>query len=88
MHIIREILYDFDTKLLLLCVKYIISFYFPSAATVGHGKSEGDRVHINTFNTYVNDVMQHVNSVKQKHPGLPCFVIGHSLVSSFYCCVI
>lgn len=46
---------------------------------VGHGKSEGDRVHINTFNTFVNDVMQHVNSMKEKHPGLPCFIIGHSL---------
>jgi len=51
--------------------------------TVGHGKSEGDRVHIDTFDTYVNDVIRHVDIVKKKHPGLACYIIGHSMVSCY-----
>jgi len=49
--------------------------------TVGHGKSEGDRVHVDNFDTYVNDVIKHVDIVKKKHPDLPCYIIGHSMVS-------
>ena len=48
--------------------------------SVGHGQSEGDRVHVNNFDEYVNDVLFHVDQVKEKHPDLPVFLIGHSMV--------
>jgi len=48
---------------------------------VGHGQSEGERVQISDFSTYCNDVIQHVNIIKNKHPNVPVFVIGHSMVS-------
>jgi len=46
---------------------------------VGHGRSEGDRVHIDKFDTFVNDTIQHVDIVKKRHPGINCFLIGHSM---------
>jgi len=47
---------------------------------VGHGKSDGDRIHIDSFRIYVRDVIQHVELLKVKHPGLPVFIIGESMV--------
>ena len=52
--------------------------------SVGHGRSEGDRVHVETFDTYVQDVIQHVERMKQEHPDVPCLLMGHSMVS-IYC---
>ena len=49
---------------------------------MGHGKSEGDRAHIEKFSTYVDDAIQHVYSVKEKYPDIPVFLLGHSMVSS------
>merc|ERR1711860_314543 len=51
---------------------------------VGHGKSEGDRVHIDHFSVYCRDVWQHITEMKEKHPGLPVFIYGHSMVSDIY----
>ena len=48
---------------------------------MGHGRSEGDRVHIEDFNTYVLDVINHVKDMKLSYPGIPCFLMGHSMVS-------
>ena len=50
---------------------------------VGHGKSDGDRIHIDDFQIYVRDLVQHIELLKVKHPGLPVFVIGESMV--LYC---
>lgn len=47
---------------------------------VGHGRSEGERVYIETIDTYVQDVIQHILVMKQRHPGLPCMLMGHSMV--------
>ena len=52
------------------------------AFTVGHGKSEGARVHIDSFSEYVDDLIQHVKLLKTSHPGIPMFLIGHSMVGS------
>lgn len=49
---------------------------------VGHGLSEGDRVHVSSNSTYPNDVIQHVNIIKNKHPNIPVFIIGHSMGGS------
>jgi acylglycerol lipase len=46
---------------------------------VGHGLSEGDRVHVDDGNTYVKDVLQHVNIVKEKYPTIPYLIFGHSM---------
>ena len=48
---------------------------------VGHGLSEGDRIHIDTIETYARDVILHVERFKVKHPTLPVFLFGHSMVS-------
>lgn len=51
-----------------------------SLFSVGHGRSGGDRVHINTFDTYIQDVISHVRDMKESFPGVPCFLMGHSMV--------
>ena len=48
--------------------------------TVGHGQSEGDRVHIDSIELYARDVIQHVERLKGEHPDLPVFLLGHSMV--------
>ena len=49
---------------------------------VGHGRSEGDRVHVETFDTYTADVIQHVERKKGEYPDIPCLLMGHSMVSA------
>ena len=50
---------------------------------VGHGQSEGARIHVDNYQTYVRDVIQHLEIIKTKHPDLPLFVIGESMVCTF-----
>ena len=49
--------------------------------SVGHGHSGGERVLIDSIETYARDVIQHVEGIKAKHPDLPVFLFGHSMVS-------
>ena len=49
---------------------------------VGHGESEGVRAHINNFRIYYDDVIQHVEDTKAEYPDIPCFLMGHSNVST------
>ncbi|XP_065916460.1 monoglyceride lipase-like [Dysidea avara] len=47
---------------------------------VGHGKSDGDRVHIEDVQIYVRDVIQHIEIVKAKYSSdIPFFIMGHSM---------
>ncbi|MFT7804457.1 monoglyceride lipase-like [Arapaima gigas] len=46
---------------------------------VGHGKSEGDRMVVKDFQVYVRDSLRHVDLMKERHPGLPIFLVGHSM---------
>ena len=48
---------------------------------VGHGKSDGDRVHIEDFQIYVRDVIQHIEMLKAEYGNIPFFLLGHSKVS-------
>ena len=48
---------------------------------VGHGRSEGERVHVEDVDTYVQDVIHHVELMKNKYPHLPCILMGHSMVN-------
>ena len=45
----------------------------------GSGKSPGQRAYINSWDEYRNDVAAFLELVKSKHPGIPCFLFGHSM---------
>lgn len=45
----------------------------------GSGKSPGQRAYINSWDEYRNDVAAFLDLVKSKHPGIPCFLFGHSM---------
>jgi len=44
----------------------------------GRGKSEGERFYVEKFADYVDDVARFVQIVKQREPGLPVYLLGHS----------
>jgi acylglycerol lipase len=46
---------------------------------VGHGHSDGERVHVENIDTYVQDVINHVELMKSKYPHLPYILMGHSM---------
>ncbi|EPQ08234.1 Monoglyceride lipase [Myotis brandtii] len=46
---------------------------------VGHGQSEGERMVVSDFHVFVRDALQHVDAVQKDHPGLPVFLLGHSM---------
>jgi hypothetical protein len=47
----------------------------------GHGRSEGDRLHVNKFDDFVDDVMALVNIAKSENPTIAnkTFMIAHSM---------
>ncbi|MDD3250198.1 MAG: lysophospholipase [Smithellaceae bacterium] len=48
----------------------------------GHGKSEGKRGHVMSFQEFIDDEKQFQREViRTKFPNLPCFVLGHSMGS-------
>lgn len=48
----------------------------------GHGKSEGKRGHVMSFQEFIDDEKQFQREViRTKFSGLPCFVLGHSMGS-------
>jgi acylglycerol lipase len=53
----------------------------------GHGRSEGERLYVDKFADYVDDVHTFVRLAKSREPGLPVFLLGHSaggVISSVY----
>ncbi|XP_045390206.1 monoglyceride lipase isoform X1 [Lemur catta] len=46
---------------------------------VGHGQSEGGRMVVSDFHVFIRDVLQHVDLMQKEHPGLPVFLLGHSM---------
>lgn len=46
---------------------------------VGHGRSEGVRGYVDTVDDYVEDVLRHCDDLRAGYPGLPCFLVGHSM---------
>ncbi len=45
----------------------------------GHGRSEGERVWVDSFDDYVDDLEAFVRAVKHREGGKPIFVMGHSM---------
>jgi alpha-beta hydrolase superfamily lysophospholipase len=45
----------------------------------GHGRSEGVRVHIDSFDEYLSDLGLFLDRVRQQEPGRPVFLFGHSM---------
>ncbi|XP_076469651.1 monoglyceride lipase-like isoform X1 [Babylonia areolata] len=56
-----------------------VGCYVFSHDHVGHGQSEGDRVHVEDFHEYVRDSFHHFDMVAERFPHLPKFVLGHSM---------
>ncbi|XP_031422302.1 monoglyceride lipase isoform X2 [Clupea harengus] len=46
---------------------------------VGHGQSEGERLNIKDFQIFIRDSLQHISIMRERHPNLPLFIIGHSM---------
>lgn len=48
----------------------------------GHGKSEGKRGHVGSFQEFIDDELQFRREViDAQFPGCPCFMLGHSMGS-------
>jgi alpha-beta hydrolase superfamily lysophospholipase len=45
----------------------------------GHGRSAGVRVHIDSFDEYLTDLGLFLERVRQREPGRPVFLFGHSM---------
>jgi alpha-beta hydrolase superfamily lysophospholipase len=47
----------------------------------GHGRSDGERVKVDSFNDYVQDLKTFFNIVRKENPSDKIFLIGHSMGS-------
>ncbi|XP_041047082.1 monoglyceride lipase-like isoform X2 [Carcharodon carcharias] len=47
---------------------------------VGHGQSEGKRMVVSDFKIYIRDCLQHIDLMRNRHPGLQVFLFAHSMV--------
>jgi acylglycerol lipase len=45
----------------------------------GHGKSSGDHCFVNFFNDYLTDLEIFLTKIKEREPGKPVFLLGHSM---------
>ena len=45
----------------------------------GHGKSEGKRTFVKSYDEFMTDLVQFRSSVEAQHPGVPLVVLGHSM---------
>ena len=46
---------------------------------VGHGKSDGSIECVNRFQDYIKSLNQYFDMVREWQPGIPIFLIGHSM---------
>ena len=46
---------------------------------VGHGRSGGERVIVTDYDLVVDDLHTVVTTMKERHPGLPLVLVGHSM---------
>lgn len=46
---------------------------------IGHGRSPGQRCHIGDFGQFATPLDELLAMAKSQYPGLPCFIVGHSM---------
>jgi len=67
--------------------KYLVEFLISAGIAVygndhrGHGKSEGRRNHINSFDEFVEDCYKLTKIIQEEQKGKPIFLVGHSMGS-------
>jgi alpha-beta hydrolase superfamily lysophospholipase len=65
--------------------EYVADFLIERGAVVagpdhvGHGRSGGERVVVTDYELVVDDLHSIVTRAKERHPGLPLVVVGHSM---------
>lgn len=45
----------------------------------GHGRSEGPRAFVRSFEEYVRDLQRFIERLREREPELPLFLLGHSM---------
>ncbi|MCJ7715096.1 MAG: alpha/beta hydrolase, partial [Anaerolineales bacterium] len=46
---------------------------------IGHGKSSGTRSFVKDFPAFINPILTYLDMIKKWQPGLPIYLVGHSL---------
>lgn len=46
---------------------------------VGHGRSGGIPIHVSDFKVYARDVIANITATQARFPGIPTFIVGHSM---------
>lgn len=65
--------------------QHLVGYFVPKGYVVygfdhrGHGRSPGQRGHINHWDEFRGDVQAYVQLIAKQEPGLPIFLLGHSL---------
>ncbi len=54
----------------------------------GHGRSDGERVFVDAFEEYLDDVERFLERVRGRHPGQPVFLLGHSMGGGVVTCFV
>ena len=63
----------------------VVDFFVPRGYAIyaldhrGHGRSDGERVAVGSYNEYVADLKTFFDLVKAENPGLDIFLVGHSM---------
>ena len=60
--------------------KLIFLFNWDFLSSVGHGQSGGDRVIVENVEYMVQDAVTHIKVMQGHYPGVPTFLVGHSMV--------
>lgn len=45
----------------------------------GHGRSDGKRAYVKSYDEFMADLIQFRGMIESEHPGVPLFVLGHSM---------